>query len=664
MSSPPVSPHAAAASFAHAVVPSESVQPSASTTSQPAHVPVSALPASSDAASPSPSPPDDFPMDGLPLSFFRELINANGGEAAFEGLTTSNVKRSIIVPKTQSTKLSLCAHLRLEGDARVEAATWFVSHAWQCKFMDVVRALEAFFADKPGAIMWMDLFSTSQHATFDKPPEWWQQTFVSAIGRMGQMVMVMTPWDSPVSLKRAWCLVELYACRSSGSRFGVALPPSERSRFLDEIADRGAAFYGMLSKVNTAKSECSRDSDRERIFAAVRGLNGGFMGLDRSVLHTMTEWLERQLVEEMAYAVAGGRQDAECKMMSALGTLFMYQGKENRALPMHEECLTKRKRILGNDHPDTLTSLNDLAMLFENIFQYDRALSMYEDCLARRKRILGEEHPCTLASLNNLASLLESMGQRKRALPMHEECLARSKRILGEDHPSTLISLSNLAFLIKCMGQYDRALPMYEKCLSDNKRILGEDHPCTLASLNNLASLLENMGQYDRALPMYEKCLSESKRILGEDHPSTLVWLNNFALLFKRMGQYDRALPMYEECLARRKRILGEDHPEIITSLNNLASLFERMGQYDRALSMYEKCLSESKRILGEHHPDTKSYRSHHRRCADGHLGSIIVESSMLLINTSPLPPTLFNSAKQRVMDRLGLIVPKKIFSG
>ena len=30
---------------------------------------------------------DDFPMDSLPLPFLRKLINDNGGEAAFEGLT-------------------------------------------------------------------------------------------------------------------------------------------------------------------------------------------------------------------------------------------------------------------------------------------------------------------------------------------------------------------------------------------------------------------------------------------------------------------------------------------------------------------------------------------------------------------------------------------------
>ena len=243
-------------------------------------------------------------MDGVPLPFCRELIDANGGEAAFEGLTTDDVKDRFIVPMTAASRLSLCAQMQRAGDARVQRATWFVSHAWRYKFLDLVRALEAFFADKGVVIIWLDLFSASQHSTFSKPPEWWQQTFVTAIGQMGQMVMVMTPWDNPICLTRAWCLIELYAFRSSGSHFGVALPPSERARFLVEIAERGDAFYDMLSKVNTAKSECSRESDRQRIFAAVRGLDGGFTALDRGVLHAMTEWLQRQLEEEVAQAAA------------------------------------------------------------------------------------------------------------------------------------------------------------------------------------------------------------------------------------------------------------------------------------------------------------------------------------------------------------------------
>ena len=319
-------------------------------------------------------------MDGFPFPFVREFIDANGGEAAFEGLTTDEVKDRFIVPQTQATKLSLCEQMKQSGDARIQPATWFVSHAWKYKFLDLFKALEAFFADKGGVvIIWLDLFSTSQHSTFSKPPEWWQQTFVTAIGQMGQMVMVMTPWDNPICLTRAWCLIELFACRDSGSHFGVAFPPAERVRFLEQISKSPEVFYDMLSKVNTEKSECSRDADRDRIFTAVRGLDGGFSGLDRSVLSTMTEWLERQLEEEIAGAAASGQEDVECWMMNAFASLLKKKGDYDRALPMYEECLARRKRVLGEDHPDTLTSLKGFALLFKNKGKYDRALAMYEE---------------------------------------------------------------------------------------------------------------------------------------------------------------------------------------------------------------------------------------------------------------------------------------------
>ena len=502
-------------------------------------------------------PNDDFPRDGLSPTFFREFIDANGGEAAFKGLTTSNVKRQMIVPATRASESSLCAQMRQEGDPRVQPATWFVSHPWQIMFLDLVSALESFFEDKPGAIIWLDLISTSQHATFDQPPEWWQHTFCTAIGQMGQMVMVMTPWDNPVCLTRAWCLIELYACRSSGSHFCVALPPSERARFVEQIAERGAAFYDMLSKVNTAKSECSRDADRDRIFEAVRGLDGGFVGLDRSVLKTLTEWLQRQLEVEIAGAVACERHDTECKMMSALGGLFKDKGEFDRALPLYQDCLVKRKRILGDEHPDTLASINNLAGLLNNKGEFDRALPLYQDCLMKRKRILGEEHPDTLITLNRLAQLFYNKGDCSRALSLHQDCLAKRKRTLGDDHPETLASLNNLAGAFLKRGDYDRALPLFEECLTKQKRILGDDHPRTLAATHNFAGIIGSRGQFDRAVELLQECVAKHKRILGDNHPSTLSVIKSLANTFRNKGDFNRALPLYEEYSAKSKHLLG-----------------------------------------------------------------------------------------------------------
>ncbi len=92
--------------------------------------------------------------------------------------------------------------------------------------------------------------------------------------------------------------------------------------------------------------------------------------------------------------------------------------------------MSKRKRVIGDEHPDTLQSLNNLALLFDSKGEYDRAVPLYEECLAKRKRVLGDEHPDTLSSLNNLAVLFDNKGEYNRSLPLHEECLSMRKRVL------------------------------------------------------------------------------------------------------------------------------------------------------------------------------------------------------------------------------------------
>ena len=52
-------------------------------------------------------------------------------------------------------------------------------------------------------------------------------------------------------------------------------------------------------------------------------------------------------------------------------------------------------------------------------------------------RILGEDHPQTLTARNNLASAYQLAGDLARAIPLYEHSLAGSVRILGPDHPET-----------------------------------------------------------------------------------------------------------------------------------------------------------------------------------------------------------------------------------
>ncbi|WP_372450395.1 tetratricopeptide repeat protein [Streptomyces griseochromogenes] len=68
-----------------------------------------------------------------------------------------------------------------------------------------------------------------------------------------------------------------------------------------------------------------------------------------------------------------------------------------------------------------------------------------ETTLAQREQVLGDRHPDTLTSRNNLATAYESAGNPERAVPLLETNLALCEQVLGDTHPHALASRNNLA---------------------------------------------------------------------------------------------------------------------------------------------------------------------------------------------------------------------------
>jgi hypothetical protein len=57
----------------------------------------------------------------------------------------------------------------------------------------------------------------------------------------------------------------------------------------------------------------------------------------------------------------------------------------------------------------------------------------------------GADHPDTLTSRNNLAGAYQAAGDLGRAIPLYEQTLAESLRVLGTDHSQIKIVHRNLA---------------------------------------------------------------------------------------------------------------------------------------------------------------------------------------------------------------------------
>jgi non-specific serine/threonine protein kinase/serine/threonine-protein kinase len=116
--------------------------------------------------------------------------------------------------------------------------------------------------------------------------------------------------------------------------------------------------------------------------------------------------------------------------------------------------------------------------------------------------VLGDEHPDTLLSINNMGFLLQAQGNLAEAEPYLREALEKRRRVLGEEHASTLISINNMGGLLLAQGRLQDAEPFYREALDKRRRVLGLEHPDTLAVTGDLGRVLQQQGKHQEALDL------------------------------------------------------------------------------------------------------------------------------------------------------------------
>jgi hypothetical protein len=88
--------------------------------------------------------------------------------------------------------------------------------------------------------------------------------------------------------------------------------------------------------------------------------------------------------------------------------------------------------------------MGNLASTYRNQGRWKEAEDLEVQVMETRKRVLGEEHPSTLSSMANLALTWKSQSRNEEAILLMEKCLELQKRILGRHHPNTKTSLKAL----------------------------------------------------------------------------------------------------------------------------------------------------------------------------------------------------------------------------
>ena len=283
-----------------------------------------------------------------------------------------------------------------------------------------------------------------------------------------------------------------------------------------------------------------------------------------------------------AYALANEcdyDQDKYIDMLDTYGGFLRTYAKYQECIGIHTELYQIRLSVLGENHPDVATSLNNIGFVYKSLGEYGKALDYYERSLKIRISVLGETHPDVATSLNNIGVVYKSFGEYGKALDYFERDLKISLAVLGENHHDVATSLNNIGVVYHSLGEYNKALDYYERDLKISISVLGDNHPDVATSLNNIGYVYDSLGEYAKALNYYERSLKISISVLGENHPDVAQSLNNIGSVYYSLGEYGKALDYYERSLKIRISVLGENHPDTSATIENIEFIKEKLGE-------------------------------------------------------------------------------------
>ncbi len=288
---------------------------------------------------------------------------------------------------------------------------------------------------------------------------------------------------------------------------------------------------------------------------------------------------------------------------STLALILGENGWTWDALKLTERVVQLRKTKLGDEHPDTLGSMQNLAKYYREAGRRSEALQLTERVMQLHKTKLG--HPDTLISMQSLANRYSEAGRRSEALQLTERVVQLRKIKLGDEHPDTLRSMHNLAIDYSEAGRRSEALQLTELVMQLRKSKLGDEHPDTLDSMQNLAIDYSEAGRRPEALQLTERVMQLRKTKLGDEHPDTLDSMQNLAIDYREAGRRSEALQLTERVMQLRKTKLGDEHPDTLYSMQNLAIDYSEAGRRSEALQLTKQVMQLRKIKLGDEHPDT-----------------------------------------------------------
>ncbi|KAJ7853371.1 hypothetical protein B0H13DRAFT_1202216 [Mycena leptocephala] len=268
---------------------------------------------------------------------------------------------------------------------------------------------------------------------------------------------------------------------------------------------------------------------------------------------------------------------------SEYGLVCNGAGRYTEAEDLRMAVLEKYQQLLGDNHPNTLCAMGNLAATYSRLKKYKKAEELEVFVLEKRKQLLGNDHPDTLLTLGNLAVTYSNLKEFTKAEELEVIVLEKRKQVLGDDHPDTLLAMDNLAVTYRKLKEFKKAEELQVVVLKKQKHLLTGDHPDTLLTMSNLAVTYSNLKEFKKAEELQVLVLEKWKQLLGDDHPDTLLAMDNLAVTYSNLKEFTKAERLQGVVLEKQKQLLGDDHPDTLLAMDNLALTYHSLDKLTEA---------------------------------------------------------------------------------
>ncbi|MBL9030967.1 MAG: serine/threonine protein kinase [Phycisphaerae bacterium] len=242
----------------------------------------------------------------------------------------------------------------------------------------------------------------------------------------------------------------------------------------------------------------------------------------------------------------GKEHDDTVNALNVLGVSLMDTEQFDEAERTFTEVLAVLQRTRPATHPFTLTVRANLGLLHyqaamagkttdpaDYARRIELARTINEATLRDRTIALGEEHPDTLTSMGNLGIVYKELGRTQEADALNRKSVEISVKVLGENHPDTITGLANLGNSLRTQKKYAEAVHYLDRALKGARISHPPNHPGTAFILGWYSGCLRELGRYQDAEDYLLEARGIITRVMGEDHPIAGQMALQFQMLYE-----------------------------------------------------------------------------------------------------------------------------------